>query len=42
MNKSSLSETFEFFRTHLPQEEDIILTILKGHLIIEDKATFVL
>lgn len=36
MINTDISETFEYFTKHLPVESDIVLTILKCHLIVEE------
>jgi hypothetical protein len=37
MNHTSIFSAFERFNDHLPKESDIVLTILKGHLLIEEQ-----
>ena len=37
MSHPDIFETFEHFQQHLPTESDIVLTILKGHLLLEEQ-----
>ena len=37
MSNPDLFETFEYFQKHLATKSDVVLTILKGHLLLEEQ-----